>query len=80
MFFHGENFLKTNANFDLFYLKRLVKSQVGEQRDMVISGYIANDVLGCSSDLKQGVLDCFKRTSTLHDFIFALFIVEAFSD
>ena len=36
-------------------MKRLTRSQVGEQRDAVISGYIANDILGCASDIKQGV-------------------------
>ncbi|XP_065060673.1 lisH domain-containing protein ARMC9-like isoform X2 [Rhopilema esculentum] len=33
---------------------RLARSQVGEQRDAVVSGYIANDILGCASDIKQG--------------------------
>jgi len=33
---------------------RLTRSHFGEQRDAVISGYIANDILGCASDIKQG--------------------------
>ena len=34
-----------------------MRSQAGEQRDAVLSAYIANDILGCASDIRHGVSD-----------------------